>query len=119
MIPIVSAAAFIFRKKIISLTVYFPKCFFNEKTGYLCPACGNTRSVKALLGGHFITAAEYNIMPPLLLSLFAAFYIELLFACAGKTVRIIPRSYLFLAVLLTAVSLYFLLRNFFPFLTLA
>ncbi len=34
----------------------FTQCAFRKATGFYCPGCGGTRSVKALLSGHFIKA---------------------------------------------------------------
>jgi hypothetical protein len=37
-----------------------PLCFFKASTGLDCPTCGTTRSVYALLHGHFAQAWRYN-----------------------------------------------------------
>lgn len=101
------------RENIIGLTKYFPECIFYKTTGYLCPACGNTRCVKALLNGDVITAARYNIIPIILFAVGSAFFIELIFACFGKSVKIFPRNYVFLIMILVVIIIYLVLRNIF------
>lgn len=39
-------------------------CMFNLVTGYACPGCGGTRSIKALLGGDILKCLYYY--PPLI-----------------------------------------------------
>lgn len=117
-LPLLSLLLFLLRDYCIGLARFFPECHFFEQTGYLCPACGNTRSVKALLRGDIIKSVGYNITPFLLAVFAAAFYIELVFRAFGVTIYIIPRSYWFLTAVLTGLILYFILRNFVPVLTL-
>ncbi len=38
-------------------TVRMPPCIFHALTGYFCPGCGGTRSIKALLSGRFLVSA--------------------------------------------------------------
>lgn len=101
------------RNTLIKIASYFPECYFYKATGLLCPACGNTRSVKYLLRGEYICSVKYNVTPVLLLILGAIFYTELVFYTAGRKVIIFPRSYKFLGTLLSVLILYYLLRNFF------
>ena len=35
-------------------------CLFHLATGYLCPTCGITRAIRALLTGDVMMAFEYN-----------------------------------------------------------
>lgn len=37
--------------------VRMPLCVFHTLTGYFCPGCGGTRSLKALLSGRFLVCA--------------------------------------------------------------
>lgn len=69
-----------------------PQCRFHQLTGFLCPACGNTRAVLALLQGHPLRSIGYN---PMIFTLFAALtclYAELVCTAVGKPRRILPRS---------------------------
>ena len=103
---------------LIGLSRSFPECLFYRRTGFLCPACGNTRSVKAFLNGDIIKSIGYNVTPVLLSTFAALFGIELSACACGVNIRIIPRRYWFLAVVMISLSLYYILRNVFPFLTL-
>lgn len=117
-VPFILLSAVFFRSYLIAITEYFPKCWFHEVTGWLCPACGNTRSVKALLKGDLIMSFKYNIVPLLCCIIAAIFYIELLTICFGEHKAIFPRSCKFIIVLSLLLSLYFILRNFVPFLSM-
>lgn len=117
-LPTLTLLFFLYREFFIGLSKCFPECSFYRQTGWLCPACGNTRSVKALLHGDILSSLGYNITPLLLLTFAAAFYIELTAYAFGAKIRIIPRSYRFLTAVLTALPLYYIFRNFIPFLTL-
>ncbi len=44
--------------------VVFKECAFKRVTGLYCPGCGGTRSVKALLSGHFIRSFIYHPFIP-------------------------------------------------------
>lgn len=109
---------FLLRDFLIGLSRSFPECCFYKQTGLLCPACGNTRSIKALLNGDIIESVGYNVTPVLLSAFAALFYIELAVCTCGVNIRIIPRRYWFLAVVMISLALYYILRNVFPFLTL-
>lgn len=109
---------FLSRSYLIKLSSLFPECQFYKQTGFLCPACGNTRSVRAFLKGNIIESIGYNITPVLLFIFAALFYIELAAFAFGADIHIISRRYLFLAVVLILLILYYILRNIFPFLTI-
>ncbi len=38
----------------------FGVCIIKEATGFPCPSCGSTRSVLAILDGHFLEAVYWN-----------------------------------------------------------
>ena len=99
---------------IINLSGHFPKCFFYEITGNFCPACGNTRSVIALLHGNLLLALRCNAIIPFLACIVIALYIELCFNFFNFKVRIIPRNNLLLVIFIVGFMIYFILRNFFP-----
>ena len=50
-------------------------CIFKRIFGIRCPACGLTRSVRALLKFDIITSFKYNIFGPILFVLFVIFII--------------------------------------------
>lgn len=116
-VPLLAVVIFSVRQKLVWLSRFFPECYFYKSTGYLCPACGNTRCIKALFKGHIVEAFGYNITVPMLIIIAGMFYAELVFYSFGKKVRIFPRSYVFLGVLLGSLSVYYVLRNILPFLT--
>ena len=92
-----------------------PQCRFHQLTGFLCPACGNTRAVLALLQGHPLRSIGYN---PMIFTLFAALtclYAELVCTAVGKPRRILPRSNALLFLTVGIVLGYDIVRNFFPF----
>lgn len=109
---------FLLRNFLIGLSGLLPECRFYKQTGFLCPACGNTRSVRAFLKGRFIESAGYNITPALISVFSALLCIELAAFAFGADIRVIPRRYWFLAVIMILLILYYILRNIFPFLTL-
>ncbi len=39
---------------------FYPRCPVREVTGLLCPGCGGTRALAALLRGHLIEALGWN-----------------------------------------------------------
>ena len=117
-VPLILISAVFFREYLFLIADKFPKCWFHQTTGFLCPACGNTRSVEALLKGQILKSIQYNIMPILCCIIGLTFYIELLLQCKGKHKAIFPRSYCFLIILISILCLYFVLRNFIPFLTI-
>ena len=95
-----------------------PQCRFHQLTGFLCPACGNTRAVLALLQGHPLRSIGYN---PMIFTLFAALtclYAELVCTAVGKPRRILPRSNALLFLTVGIVLGYDIVRNFFPAITL-
>lgn len=116
--PLLVLLLFFFRSQIIELKKFFPECYFYSITGYLCPACGNTRSIISLLHGNIFLSLGYNITPIVLLLLSISFYIELVANTFRKKVHIIPRKYCFLIFLLSFMILYYIIRNFFPLITL-
>lgn len=96
----------------------FPECWIHKKTGFLCPACGNTRSVISMLKGNIIEAMGYNIFPVLLCVTGLVFYIELVARCFNRNIIIFPRSNKLVIILAIIVCGYFILRNIFPILTI-
>lgn len=95
-----------------SITRLFLPCPFLSITHRLCPACGNTRSVGALLRLDVLTALRWNITPMVLLLLLFLLYVEQLFAAFGKKKLFLPRNSIFWYVVLFGMSGYYVLRNF-------
>ena len=57
-------------------SAYYPRCLFHSATGLLCPGCGATRALAALLHGHLFDALRLNALVVLLVPL-AALYLVL------------------------------------------
>lgn len=119
-VPLCFLIAVLCRNSITALaeSTAFPDCTFHRLTGYLCPACGNTRAVLELLHGHFLRSLGYN---PMILTLTAALtglYGEIICSAFGKPVQIVPRKNILLFSVVGIVLGYDILRNFFPWATL-
>jgi hypothetical protein len=41
---------------------FYPRCPIFQATGLLCPGCGGTRALAALLHGHFAEAVRWNAL---------------------------------------------------------
>lgn len=109
--PVAAAAIYFTGEFWSSLAECFPECIFYKSTGYNCPACGNTRSVLALLDLDIPAAMGYNITPPLILLAGVLLYAELVLVLAGRRVRLIPRSGVFWVIFGCAMMGYYVLRN--------
>lgn len=117
LLPFVAIILYCISDYVRAFMTNLPPCSFYTIYHVYCPACGNTRSVTALLQGDILTSLRFNIAPITLL-LFALFgYIELATYSFGKPVRLLPRKLGFYLVLLTFLFLYFIIRNFIPYLT--
>lgn len=99
------------------MTTYLPPCLIYSIYHVYCPACGNTRSVTALLHGDVLTSLRFNIVPILLVIFAFLSYIELATFGFGKPVRLLPRKLSFYLILIAVLLFYFIVRNFIPYLT--
>jgi len=52
---------------------FYPRCFFHQTTGLLCPGCGSLRALHQLLHGHIAAAFQFNAL--LVLSVPAGFWL--------------------------------------------
>lgn len=112
--PIVIILLFIFSGEIIALAEGLPKCAIHLISGYYCPGCGNTRSVKCLIKGEFISAVRNNPLIPFLGIISILFYTENALALFGKGVKLVPRSAVFWWSVFGLFLAFYLLRNFIP-----
>ena len=117
LIPIAVIIFILCKDLILLLASHFPPCFFYSIYHLYCPSCGNTRSVTALLQGDILTSLRFNIVPVLSIILLTLAYIELVTYSFGKHIRILPRKLAFYMVGIALLVLYFIIRNFIPYLT--
>ena len=101
------------RDWILSLSYHLPSCLFYRYTGFYCPACGNTRSVRALLRGDVISSLQYNIVPLILLIFGLLLYGELGTVLFEKHKKFLPRKGVFWISFGILMAIYFVVRNFF------
>ena len=93
---------------------YIFHCVFFDVTGFYCPGCGGTRSLTALLHGHFLLALHENPGFPLLVLLGILLYVEKAAAVLGRQIRLIPRSRAFWITICSIHLIWAILRNFVP-----
>ena len=110
--PCAVLAVFALREYILGLSRYFPECTFLKATGYYCPGCGNTRSVRSMLQGHLWLAVRNNPTIPFLSLLLLLLYVEAVAGISGKQIKLLPRNGFFWGVVIAAFLAYYLLRNF-------
>lgn len=107
---------FILRDLLAHWAQSFPQCIFYQRYHFFCPSCGNTRSVLTLLHGDIFLSLRYNITPIFLLVILSAFYCEVLAQFFCKRIIIIPRKISFMLVSFVGFALYFVIRNYIPWL---
>ena len=103
----------LFRDRILTLSYCLPSCLFSRYPGFFCPACGNTRSVRALLQGDVLSSLQYNIVPLTLMILGVLLYGELGTFLFGKHKPLLPRKGIFWIIFGILMAIYFVGRNFF------
>ena len=90
-------------------------CIFHLFTGYYCPGCGGSRCVRAILNGNLLQAFINNPAVILAIISFALMYLQLVLKTFFKPRKIIPDSKAFYIVLSGILILYYISRNFIPF----
>jgi hypothetical protein len=114
LIPVLFFLLMLQKNRLSALACQLPACPFHAIYGLYCPACGNTRSIIALLHGRFITSLRYNITPFLLMLLGLGAYIELITLSFGKFHAILPRKQSFYIILTILWIIYLIVRNLIP-----
>lgn len=117
LIPFITIILYFISDDVRSLMTFLPPCLIYSLFDTYCPACGNTRSVTALLHGDLLTSLRFNIIPFLIIIIFVLAYIELATYGFRRHIRLLPRKLSFYIVLIGLLILYFILRNFIPYLT--
>lgn len=113
-IPVAAVCLILGAKWFLQSGYQLAECTFHEATGGWCPACGNTRCVRALLEGDIALALQSNITIPFLIGLIIALYIENLLALAGRKIHILTRRRIVWYLVLVFFFIYYIARNFIP-----
>jgi hypothetical protein len=113
-LPMMGIIILLMKEHILALIPYIPACFLYSRLHLYCPACGNTRSITALLHGDLITSLQYNITPILVLLLAVAAYLEFALTSFGKPINLLPRRLWFYLILIALLVVYYLSRNLSP-----
>ncbi len=106
--------AFFLRKPLLALSQWSPPCPFHTLTGWYCPGCGNTRSVRALLNGDLLLSLRYNAAPLLVLLGLLLLYAEGAAALFGRPRKLLPRTAKFWVPFGVLAAIYWVVRNAFP-----
>ena len=113
-IPIMVLIFLLVKDILINLVTKIPVCPFYSHLHLYCPACGNTRSVTALMHGDILSAAHYNITPLLFGFFFLLGYIELVALCFRRPILLVPRRTQIYIILIILLCIYLIVRNFIP-----
>lgn len=117
LVPISVLILYSMQDFLISWVTGLRPCLFYSIYHLYCPSCGNTRSVIALLHGDIGSSLRFNIEIPILTILGVLGYIELAACSFGKQIRLLPRKTGFYICLIFFMFLYWIVRNFIPYLT--
>lgn len=118
LIPVVVILLYIVRAFFIRLAQALPPCPVYSIFHLYCPACGNTRCVKALFRGDLLMAIHYNISPVIVGIFIILAYIEFASFSFGKHIQILPRRISFYLILIVLLMFYLIIRNFIPYFAL-
>lgn len=58
---LIGTAVYILLLRVLPDTSWLEGCQIRRLTGVICPACGTTRAVLAMLHGHLLTALYYHV----------------------------------------------------------
>ena len=105
---------FLMKERLLELSDKFPRCSFYMVTGYFCPGCGNTRSVRALLSGDILLSLRNNPIIPFACVIGILAYAELLIGFSGREVKLLPRKMWVWTIVIAAFVVFYFVRNFIP-----
>ncbi|MGZ8537928.1 MAG: DUF2752 domain-containing protein [Flavisolibacter sp.] len=90
---------------------FYPDCALYSLTNLFCPACGSQRAFSELLHGHFLSAAQNNLLFVLFLFLTLTFFLRYLWIIStNKTFQFkIPPRYLWM--MLAFIISFWIIRN--------
>ena len=114
--PLIILAVKLLLTPILSLMRLAGPCRLYYLTEIYCPACGGTRSAEAFLRGDIPGSLRYNIAVVFFGMLGIALYIEFVLKIFNVNIKLVPRSNVFVLTVLALFMIYFVVRNFIPFL---
>ena len=86
-------------------------CIFHELTGLLCPGCGFTRCIIAIIQGRFFDAFNYNMLVFCLLPVFLFYYCYSIYNYIKTGNRIVKVPNYITITILVITILFGILRN--------
>lgn len=113
-VPCAVLMLFLIKERLLGIASSLPPCSFRVVTGYHCPGCGNTRSVKALLHGDILLSLRNN--PIILFGCLMGilFYLEQLAGFFGKEIKLVPRKKFVWGTIAAVFVIFYVVRNFIP-----
>lgn len=109
-IPLIYAAAIVYKAYI---KIYIPPCPIRTFLGIYCPGCGMTHSFYALLSGDILSSVKYNAGAAAGVILLILYWLKNLLSLFN--ININPRSSIFIYTASGIAAVYYILRNFIPF----
>ena len=99
---------------------WLPGCWLYDlsklfyKPGIICPVCGATRSVFALVKGDILLSLRQNLMVIPFAVYFILLYLEYTLSVFGVKVKKVFRNGWFISILIIVAIIYSVIRNFVP-----
>ncbi len=82
---LIGTAVYILLIRVLQDTSWLEGCQIRRFTGVICPACGTTRAVLAMLHGHLLTALYYHVATVYLACICIIFLV-------GNTIRLVTKG---------------------------
>jgi hypothetical protein len=113
-LPLILFIVFLTQNLLFTLAAKLPPCPVYAHFHLYCPACGDTRCVKALMQGDLIAAIRYNICPIVFGIFILLAYLELATFSFGRHIKLLPRKLNYYLIVIAILIVYVGVRNFIP-----